>query len=191
LFFFFGAEESLLVLAFFDFGAEGGGVDEDDVALVGGVDEEDGDVCAGGCKDVAGHGDDSGEHLVLHEVLADFFVDPGLGGDEAGGGEGVDDVLEEEEVDLHLVLGLGLDLGLDLGNAGEEAVFVFLGVELVALVGEVELEGGIGDDDVEFLWSLVVDGVEGVGLKDGVALDDVGDGVDEIIEDEVEAEESG
>jgi len=66
-----------------------------------------------------------------------------LGGDEAGGdddgrfsggGERVDDVLEKEEVDGHLVFrGLG-----DVGEAGEEAVFVFLGVELIAPVGEVE-----------------------------------------------------
>lgn len=80
-----GGEEGFLVFAVLDLGAEVGGVDEDDVAFVGGIEEEDGDVGAGGGEDVAGHGDDSGEHLVFHEVLADAFFNPGLGGDEASG----------------------------------------------------------------------------------------------------------
>ena len=151
------------------------------------------ETCARGRKDVAGHGDDAAEHLVIHKVLADVFLDAGLGGDEAGGDddggaafrrEGVDDVLDEEEVDGHLVLVL---VG-DFGDAGKEARVVGLGVELAANVGEVEFEGRIGDDVVELSQGGAV---FVVGLEDGVALDDVGDGVDEVIEDEIEPEEAG
>ena len=179
--------------AFFDLGAEVGGVDEDDLAVVVVVEEEDGDVGAGGGEDVAGHGDDAAEHVVCDEVLADLLFDAALGGDEAGGhddggfsafGEGVDDVLEEEQVDRHFVLGLGGHFG----DAGEEAVLVFLGVELVAVVGKIEFEGWVGDDVVELPegFAFLV-----VGIADGVALDDVGDGVDQAVEDEIEAEEAG
>jgi len=77
--FFFGGEEGLLVFAVFDLFAELGGVDEDDVSFVGGVEKEDGDVGAGGGEDVTGHGDDAGEHLVFDEVLADLFIDAGAG----------------------------------------------------------------------------------------------------------------
>ena len=53
------------------------------------------------------------EHLLFHQVLSDAFLNAGLGGDEAGGhddggfavrGERVDDVLDEEQIDGHLVL---------------------------------------------------------------------------------------
>jgi hypothetical protein len=56
-------------------------------------------------------------------------------------------VLDEEQVDGHLVL----VLVRDIGDACEEALFVPFGVELFGVVGEVELEGWIGDDEVELL----------------------------------------
>ncbi len=96
------------------------------LSLVGGVDEENGDVGAGGGEDVAGHGDHAGQHLFVDQMLADAFVDAGLGGDEAGrhhdgrfaaGLERVNDVLQEQLVDCHFVGGLGLDLG----DAGKKA----------------------------------------------------------------------
>ena len=124
-----------------------------------------------------------------------FLVASGLGGEEAGGHddggaasffiEFENDVLEEELIDGHLVLGLGGDFG----NAGEEALFVGLGVELVAPVGEVELEGRIGNDEVERLGTSTVATMEGVWLGDGVALDDVGDGADEVVENKVEPQQ--
>ena len=43
-----GGQQGFLVFAVLDLGAEIGGVDENDVALVGGVEEEDGDIGAGG-----------------------------------------------------------------------------------------------------------------------------------------------
>ncbi len=127
-------------------------------------------------------------------MLADAFVYARLGGDKAGGdddggfaggAEGVDDVLEEEEVDGHGIL----LLGGDLGDAGEEAGVVGLGVKLVAEVAEIQFEGGIGDDVVELPQRAGFLAV--LGVEDGVSLDDVGDGVDEVVEDEVEAEEAG
>ena len=184
-----------MVFAVFDFGAEIGGIDEDDVFLVGGIEEEDGDVGASGGEDVAGHGDHSGEHFVFHEVLADFFLDAGLGGDEAGGDddggfaffrEGVDDVLDEEQVDGHFVL----VLVRHLGEAGEEALAVRFAIELIAVVGEIELEGGIGDNHIELAQAadfLVLM----VGVEDGIALDDLWDGVDEVIENQIEAQQAG
>jgi hypothetical protein len=108
----------------------------------------------GGREDVARHRDDAAEHAALDEALADLPLDPGLGGDESGGhddggasglAEGMDDVLEEQEVDGHLVL----VLLRDVGDAGKEALLIRLRVELVAEVGEVELEGRIRDDVVE------------------------------------------
>jgi len=187
-------EEGFLVFAVFDLGAEVGGVDEDDVALVAGIEEEDGDVGAGGGEDVAGHGDHSGEHLVFHEVLAYAFFDPGLGGDEAGGhddggfpllAQRGDDVLEEEQIDRHLVLGGWRDLG----NPGEEALFVRGDIEFVAEVGEIQLEGRIGDDAVEHAQAAIFLAV--IGMQDGIALDDVRDGVDELVQDEIEPQQAG
>ena len=84
-------------------------------------------------------------------------------------------MLDEEQVDGHLVL----VLVRDLGDAGEEAGVVGRGVELVAEVGEIQLEGWIGDDAVEFFQSSL--GVLVEGMEDGVALDDVWDGVDEVV----------
>jgi hypothetical protein len=78
-------------------------------------------------------------------------------------------VLDEEQIDVHLVL----VLVRHLGDAGEEAGAVGRGVELVAEVGEVELEGWIGDDEVELAQAALVVLVEG--MEDGVALDDVGE----------------
>ena len=57
----------------------------------------------------------------------------------------MDYVLKEEEVDSHLVLIL---FG-DVRYAGKEALLVSLAVELVAEVGEIQLERRIGDDEVE------------------------------------------
>lgn len=194
LVFFVGGEEGFLVFAVFDLGAEIGGIDEHDVFFVRGIEEENGDVGAGGGEDVAGHGDHTSEHFVFHEVLADFFLDAGLGGDEASGDddggfaffrEGVDDVLDEEQVDGHFVL----VLVRHLGDAGEEALAVRLGIEFLAVVGEIELEGWIGDDDIELAQGAAL--VLVVGMEDGVALDDLGDGVDEVIEDEIEAQQAG
>ena len=101
-----------------------------------------------GGEEGAGHGNEAAEQFVVDQGLAGAFLDAGLGGDEAGGHddggtairlEAVDDVLDEEQVDRHLVF----VLVRDLGDACKEALFVALGVELVAVVGEVELEGGI------------------------------------------------
>lgn len=192
--FFLRRQQGLLVFAVFDLGAELGGIDEDHVAVVTGVEKEDGDVGAGGGKDVTRHGDDSGEHLVFHEVLADLFVDPALGGDESGrhddGGftrraEGVNDVLDEEQVDRHRVL----LLAGHFRHAGEEAALVGLAFEFVAEVAEVELEGRVRDDVVELLQAASI--VLMLRVQDGVALNDVGDGVNEVVQDQIEAQQTG
>jgi hypothetical protein len=62
----------------------------------------------------------------------------------------VDDVLDEEQIDRHLVL----VLVRDFRDAGEEALAVGRGVQLVAVVGEIEFEGRIGDDEVLSLRNL-------------------------------------
>ncbi len=149
-----GGEQGFLVFAFLDLGAEVGGVYKNDIAFVGGIEEENGDVRAGGREDVAGHGDHTGEHLVFHEVLADAFFNAGLGSDETGGNddggfafgaEGMDDVLDEEQIDGHLVL----VLVRHIRNPGEESLVVSLGIEIVPELGEVEFERWIGDDEIE------------------------------------------
>ena len=118
---------------------------------------------------------------------------PAWRGDEAGGHhdrrlaawfQRIDDVLEEELVDGHLVLGL---LG-DVRHPGEEAFLMVLGVQLVAEIAEIHLEGRIGDDVVELLQRLAV---PVVGVEHGVALDDVGDGVHQVVEDQVQAQQAG
>ena len=57
----------------------------------------------------------------------------------------MDDVLKEEKIDSHPIL----FLSEHLRNSGKEALLVSLAVELVAKVGEIQLERRIGDDEVE------------------------------------------
>lgn len=94
-------------------------------------------------------------------------------------------MLYKEQINFHLVL----VFCFDLGNAGEETLFVRGDVELVAEVGEIQLEGWIGDDAVELAQAAVFLAV--VGMEDGITLDDVGDGVDELVQDEIEPQQAG
>ena len=121
-------------------------------------------------------------------------VDAGLGGDKAGGHhdrrfaagfQRMDDVLEEELVDGHLVLGLGLGI---FGTPAKKRSLLLLGVQLVAEIAEIQLEGRIGDDVVEPLQRLAV---SVVGVEQGVALDDVGDGMHQVVQDQVQAQQAG
>ena len=92
--------------------------------------------------------------IVVHQFLADALLDAVGGGDEAGGYHNrgftaglVDghDVLDEEQVDRHLVLGF---FG-HIGDAGEEAIGVGIAVQVVAEIGKIQLERRVRDDVVE------------------------------------------
>ncbi len=91
-------------------------------------------------------------------------------------------------VDRHLIHGL-------LGNVrhpGEEAFLVLLAVQLVAEIAEIHLEGRIADDVVElFERILLPQSLPVIGVEHGVALNDVGDGVHQIVQDEVQAQQAG
>ena len=126
-------------------------------------------------------------------MLADAFVDAGLRGDEAGrhhhgrlaaGIQRINDVLQEQLVDFHLVRGLGFDLR----NPGKEAFLVGFGVQLVAVIAEIQLERRIGDDVIE---TLQLAAVLMVGVQQGVALDDVGNGMHQVVQDQVQAQQVG
>ena len=154
---FFGIrEQGLLVLAVFDFGAEVGGIDQHHALLVGVVDKQDGDVCAGGGEDVAGHGDHASKHFVVHQMLTNFSFDTALCGDEAGGYnhrrfaagfQRIDDVLEKEQIDGHLIF----LFCRNFRHPGEEAYLMFLGVQLIPEIAEIHLERRIGNDVIKLL----------------------------------------
>lgn len=91
-------------------------------------------------------------------------------------------MLGEEQIDGHLVL------VRHLGHDGEAAGVAFLVAEFVALVGEIELGGWIGDDVVELAQAPAVIAVEG--MENGIALNDLGDGLDEVVEDELEPQQA-
>ena len=76
----------------------------------------------------------------------------------------------------------------DIRHPGKEALLVFLGVQLIAEIAEIHLEGRIGDDVVELLQRLAV---PVIGMQQGVALDDVGDGVDQVVQNQVQAQQAG
>ncbi len=65
---------------------------------------------------------------------------------------------------------------------------MFLAVQLIAEIAEIHLKGRIGDDVVEFLQRLAI---PVVGMQHGVALDDVGDGVHQVVQDQVQAQQAG
>ena len=187
------SEACTFVVAVFIFFAELGGVDEDDFFSAARIiEEDDGDVCAGGGEDVGGHGDAAVDDMVFDDVFEDFFLDGGFGGDKACwdddgafavGLEGIEQVLDEAKEDFHRGLG-GVDFLWCGWDAGEEAVGIFC--DFVALIWEVEFERGIRDDEVEMFESAIWFAVAWV--EEGIALDDVLDGFGEVIEDEVEAE---
>lgn len=147
-------EQGLLILAFLDDSAEFGCIHQNDIALgVGFVQKQDRDVRAGGGEDVAGHRDHATQHAPLYQFLADLAFDATLGGEEAGrdndrrftlGRERIDDVLDEDQVDRHLIFLIG-----DVGNAREEALVVGFGVEVVAKVAEIQFEGRVRDNVIE------------------------------------------
>lgn len=87
------------------------------------------------------------------------------------GVEGLDDAVFFFAGEEGLLVFAVLDLGAELGSVDEDDV---------AVVGVVE-----EDDVVEPAQAAAALGAVG-GVEDGVALDDVGDGVDEAVEDEVE-----
>lgn len=85
---------------------------------------------------------------MIHQIFADALVDAGLSRNKAGWHhdgcfttrfEGVDDVLQEQLVNFHLVLGFGFDLG----NAGKEALFVLFTVQLISKSLKSILNGGL------------------------------------------------
>ena len=106
-------EQGFLVLAFFDGRAQLGSVHQHDVACgIGFVQKQNRDVRAGGGEDIARHRNHAAQHFILHQFLADFLFDAALGGQEAGrdddggfafGRQRIDDVLDKEQVDRHLV----------------------------------------------------------------------------------------
>ena len=78
----------------------------------------------------------------------------------------------------------------NLGDPCKEALLIGLRIELITEVGEIQLERGIGDDEIEFL-ELTSSIFPVVGLQNGIPLDDVRDGVDEVIQNEIEPQEAG
>ena len=72
--------------------------------------EDDGHVGAGVGEDVAWHGDDAAQHVLIDHAFAYGLLDGASGGEEAGGHhdcrlalglEGHQDVLKEHEIDRH------------------------------------------------------------------------------------------
>lgn len=74
-----------------------------------------------------------------------IFITHGVGGFPLLAERG-DDVLEEKQMDRHLVF----VLVRNLWHPGEKAGAVVLGIEFVAVIGEIQHEGWIRDDAVEF-----------------------------------------
>ena len=115
-----------------------------------------------------------------------------MGGEEARrndnrrlalGRERKDDVLNEDQINCHLVF----VFVQRFGNARKEALVVGFGVEVVAEVAEIQFEGRVRDDVIEGLEALAV---AVVGVQQGVALNDVLDGMDKVVEDQVQAQHS-
>lgn len=93
-------------------------------------------------------------------------------------------MLDKEQVNGHFIFVL---VG-DFWDAGKEPFAVLFGVEVGHIIAEIELKRRIGDDVVE---SHQLVAVAVVRQQQGVALDDVLDGVDEVVEDKVEAQHAG
>ncbi|MOA06971.1 hypothetical protein D3C78_1266420 [compost metagenome] len=93
-------------------------------------------------------------------------------------------MLQEQKVNFHFVP----VLRLDLWHSGKEALLMLLGIQLVAEIAEIHLERWIADDVVEFLQHLAL---PMIGMKHGVALNDVGDGMHQVVENQVQAQQAG
>ena len=78
------------------------------------------------------------------------------------------DVLQEQLVNFHLVLGFGFNLG----NSGKEALFIFFAVQLIAKIAEIHLERWIRDDVVKFFQVLAV---FVIGVQHGIPLNYIRD----------------
>ena len=63
------------------------------------------------------------------------------------GRQRIHDVLDKEQVDRHLVFAFGRDFG----NTRKETLVVGFGIQVVAEVAEIQLEGRVRDDVIELL----------------------------------------
>lgn len=93
-------------------------------------------------------------------------------------------MLQKELVDGHLVHGL---FG-DVGHPGKEALMVLFGVQLIPEVREIHLERWIADDEIKLLERLAL---PVIGVQHGVALDDVWDGMHQVVQDQVQTQKAG
>ena len=84
-------------------------------------------------------------------------------------------MLNKQKVNGHL----GLVLLQDIGNPSKEPVLVGFGVQIISPITEVQLEWWIRYDVVKF---LLCGPVLVGGLQNGVALDHIRNGVDQVVE---------
>ena len=166
-----------MVFAVFDFFAQVRSVNQHHLVFITAIHKQDGDIgtCSG--KNIGGHGNDASQHFVLHQIFTDALIDPRLRRNKAGWHyyrsfttrfKRVDDVLQEQLVNFHLVLGFGFNLG----NSGKEAFFVFFVVQLIAKIAEIHLERWIRDDVVKFFQVLAV---FVIGVQHGIPLNYIRD----------------
>ena len=97
----------------------------------------------------------------------------------------MDDVLDKKQVDSHLIL----VLIRHLGHTSKESVVVVLVIKFFAVVGEIQLEWRIRDDEIKLPQTPPLVFVER--MQNGIALDDIRDRMNQVVENQVEAQQAG
>ena len=93
-------------------------------------------------------------------------------------------MLQEHQVYIHAALFL---LG-DIGYAGEEPLFVFFARQRLPIIAEIHVEWRIADDIVEFSQCVLLS-VQMPGRDQGIIMYHVAQGVDKVIQNQVQTQE--